>query len=183
MTITEGLAEIKTIVKRIAKKQDAVLDLVWRFEGIKDSMLKEGGAEPYVKTEMQAIEDLDTRILSIRQAINRVNGVETITLQGTVRNISEWLIWRREIVQRRKEFFDALAAKIQDAKSRAQKAGNQVYASSGVVPGPGEAKIQDITLNISELEINKERERIETILGELDGQLSLKNATVQLEGI
>lgn len=49
--------------------------------------------------------------------------------------------------------------------------------------GPGEsaASFQDIRVNVSENDLAKDLEQMETILGTLDGQLSLKNATVVIE--
>lgn len=45
MTITEGLAEIKTIGKRIEKKRTFVLNYVARQNMFVDVLAKEGGSE------------------------------------------------------------------------------------------------------------------------------------------
>jgi len=64
----------------------------------------------------------------------------------------------------------------QEQRDDAQKKGVNVVAVSG------EAKERsDIIVNVSEKKLAEEAETMENILGVLDGQLSLKNATVLLD--
>ncbi len=66
MTITEALAEIKTIGKRLEKKKQAVLTNIGRDSRLKDPL---DDSVKFVKEERQAIEDLEKRIVTIRTAI------------------------------------------------------------------------------------------------------------------
>jgi len=43
-----------------------------------------------------------------------------------------------------------------------------------------EDKQVDLVVNLDEAKLNSDKEKIKNILGQLDGQLSLKNATIQL---
>ena len=52
----------------------------------------------------------------------------------------------------------------------------------GVVSNTNEAKTpMDVIVNVSEAELAEQAEWYEKVLGELDGQLSLKNATITVE--
>ena len=44
LTITEALAEIKTVEKRIQKKREAILPFVFRQEMLRDPHEKDGGS-------------------------------------------------------------------------------------------------------------------------------------------
>ena len=51
ITITEALAEVKTIEKRVTKKQDFVASHVLRQEMIKDPLAEQGG--PHLHTPLR----------------------------------------------------------------------------------------------------------------------------------
>ena len=58
LTITEALAEIKTIEKRIDKKRQSLQPYIARMDGVKDPLEKSGGSAAFIKAERQAIGDL-----------------------------------------------------------------------------------------------------------------------------
>lgn len=178
MTITEALAEIKTLGKRTTKKRESIAMYLARQERFKDPMEKEGGSVEFIKRERQAIADLEARIIVLRLAIQRANETTTLSVQGDVRTIAAWLVWRRDVAPGRTSFFTAVRAGIQNVRREAQQKGLNVL--SGDVKAGTDT---DIYINLNERDLVEETEKHEQILGDLDGQLSLKNATVQVEGV
>jgi len=90
-TITEALAEIPTITKRIQKKQEFILNYLYRSSSVRDPHEKDGGAQLLISREIQAINDLQYRIVSIRAAIQEANRNNTITIGNTTKTIADWL--------------------------------------------------------------------------------------------
>jgi hypothetical protein len=68
ITITEALAEVPTISKRIAKKQQFVLDFLSRQNGVRDPHEKDGGSVTLIQQNLQGIADLESRLIAIRSA-------------------------------------------------------------------------------------------------------------------
>lgn len=170
MFITEGLAEIKTLNARIEKKRQGVSQYVLRDSRLKDPMADEGGVVQWVEQELQAIGDLERRIVKIRTAIQTKNLYTSLQVGEFVRSVQEWLNWRREIAEGRKNFLRALTNGIANARKEAAK----------MQPAPDGSKV-DIEVHISEKDLAAQVEEMETILGELDGKLSLLNATTKIE--
>lgn len=52
MTITEALAEITTIGKRIAKKQEFIINHLGRISMVRDPLEKDGGATAVVSKSL-----------------------------------------------------------------------------------------------------------------------------------
>lgn len=178
LTITEALAELKTLDKRLAAKRDAVLagHVLTRQEGFKDPMTDVGGSREFVRRERQAIADLEARKVAIRMAIQRANQVTPLTVKDTTRTIAEWLTWRKEVAPGVGQFLGQLRGNIAANRQSAIQKG---YA---VVTGPADAKnLTDLIVNLDEAELVRDIEMLEEVLGMLDGQLSLKNATVTVE--
>lgn len=173
MTITEGLAEIKTLVKRIEKKREFVLTYLWRQEGNKDPLEKDGGSSKAIAEARQAITDLESRIVAIRGAITEANRTTDLNVCGRTMSIYDWLTWRREVSAGAKDFIRSIQTGLRQI--RTQAAQKQIM----VVEGRGE-NLSDIVVNVSESAIADEAERMEETLGNLDGLLSLKNATVTI---
>ena len=69
ITITEALADIKTIGKRVAKKQEFVGSYLARVEAAKDPHAAHGGSAKVIDSERQSISDLWRRVVTIRTAI------------------------------------------------------------------------------------------------------------------
>ena len=173
MTTTEGLAEIKTILKRVERKREFVLQHLHRASVLADPLAIDGGSADAIARELQAIRDLEARLVSIRLAIQSANEATSVTAGVQTRTMAEWLVWRREVAPAYKEFLASITRSIGSA--RAEAARNAVRANAQAV-NPD----QDVIVHVNETRLHAEIENIEEVLGELDGQLSLKNATVEL---
>jgi hypothetical protein len=175
-TITEALAELKTIGKRIQKKREFIVQHIGRFEMNKDPLEKDGGSVAGVQREIQAATDLHERMVSIRRAIQQANTDNQITVEGETRSIADWLVWRREVAPEIKAFQSALRNGIGNIRSEAKKRDSRVVESSA---DARDAK--DVIIHISESKLAEDIEHLELVLGTLDGQLSLKNATIVID--
>jgi len=173
-TITEALAEIKTIDKRIEKKREFITTYLVRNEQLKDPLDRDGGSFEAIRRERQAIKDLEELKVAIRRAILDANQENTITLSGTIRSIADWLVWRREVAPTQERFLTTLRRNIDANRAEAQKRGLAVAE-------PDKARERDLIVNLNEAELAEEIERFQETLGALDGQLSLTNATVNIE--
>jgi hypothetical protein len=169
ITITEALAEVPTIGKRIAKKQQFVQDFLARQAIVRDPHEKSGGSAELIKREMQGISDLEQRLISIRSGIARSNAATTITIGAGTRTITDWLTWRREIAEGQRTRMNSMAGMLRQLRAKAQQSNGKVGEN---VDGP-----TDYVININERDLADQIEALETTLGVLDGQLSLKNAT------
>lgn len=174
LTITEALAEIKTIGKRIDKKRENVRSFLFRQERLKDPLEKEGGSRAFIASEMQGIRDLEERVVSLRRAIAAANASETITVGAVTRTIGDWLTWRREVAPGRVSFYGTLVQHLNGMRADAMR--------KGIAVTNGEAsKPDDVVVNVDERALAGLAEDLESVLGTLDGQLSLKNATIKVE--
>lgn len=171
LTITEALAEIKTIGKRISKKRAFIKDYIYRQEALKDPFQKEGGSVLMIQQELQSIRDLEERLISLRRAIQSANEETTVSIKGQERTIADWLIWAREVAPYQTTFLNEVSALISDVRQEAMRRGAAVSLAEGQRP-------QDFIVNIDEQKLAESIEELEEIKGTLDGQLSLKNATV-----
>jgi len=173
-TITEALAELKTIDKRIEKKREFVLTFLLRQEVFRDPLEKEGGAALAIRRELQSIRDLEERKVAIRRAIQQTNQTTSLTVGKESRTIADWLVWRREVAPVRSQFLASIRTKID--QSRHEAARRSTGSSAGADGAPS-----DVVININEQELAQEIESMEEALGKLDGQLSLKNATLLID--
>lgn len=173
LTITEALAELKTIDKRLTKKREGIGPYIWRQEGLKDPMEKEaGGSAGYVKREVQAIGDLEKRIITIRVGIQKANHSTLLTIEDRSWTIAEWLTWRKEVAPGQQALVKSIQTAVVATRRNAQTKGLTVLA-----PGQTANTSLDILVNVDEADLNREAELLEKILGTLDGKLSLLNAT------
>jgi hypothetical protein len=175
ITITEALAEIPTISKRIEKKQEFIKSYLFRQSAVRDPHEKDGGSSVLIQRELQGIKDLQQRIIDIRSAIQEANAKHEITIEGVTRTIADWLTWRREIASGEQSFTKSLFSQLQQIRQQAQQKGVNVLTSD-----KGEFSA-DFVININEKELADKLENLEIVLGTLDGQLSLKNATILIE--
>lgn len=174
ITITEALAELKTLDKRIEKKRASVGIYLIRQEKFKDPLATQGGSDAFVKAERQSIADLEENIIAIRSAIQKANFETSVTIAGVTRTITDWLSWRRDVAPKQVTFLGRLRATIDEMRKKAAGINAQVV-------GAGEAKSpEDVIVNLDEKQLIEDTEKLETTLGYLDGQLSLKNATVTI---
>lgn len=175
LTITEALAELKTIGKRLDKKKEFVLGFLLRQEMIRDPLEKDGGSVQAVAAERQSARDLQERVLLLRRGIQTANERETITIGGTTRSIADWLVWRREVAPWQQQMLGAIRNQINATRTDAARKGFALVAATET------SKPTDVLVNVSEKELAAEIENLENTLGTLDGQLSLKNATVLID--
>lgn len=174
-TITEALAELKTLEKRIAKKIEFVKQNIGRHAALTDPLLDSGGSQKVIEIERQAMGDLWQRGTNIRLAIAAANAATEITVCGETKSIAEWLIWRREVAPKHRDFLMGMNFGITSARTTAKN------RDAKVVDDPNQAGRNDILIHISERGLALEQEKLEEILGTLDGLLSLKNATVTID--
>jgi len=180
LTITEALAELKTLDKRIEKKRESIFPYLARQDQTKDPLEKDGGSVKWIKQERQSLDDLEVRKVAIRRAIAKANESTPVSLtisDGTVyaKSLAEWLTWRKEIVPSRQKFIALVRQRLDAVRRDAQQKGITVVANGGETSKP-----TDVIVNVSESDLSKEAEHLEEVLGMLDGQLSLKNATVKI---
>jgi len=174
-TITEGLAEIKTTLKRVASKGQFIVGNVGRPEKIKDPLAKESGSEVVVARERQAHTDLLERIVKIRGAIQKKNHETMVVVNGKSKSMADWLSWRKEAAPHLQNLLDGLMNAVGQLKTQTRRAGARIV-SEGASASP-----EDIILHLSETELAKEVEDLQKTLGDLDGKLSLINATTTIE--
>lgn len=174
MTITEALADIKTSIARIGKKRESIMRYFSRDGRLRDPLETEGGSKEYIKREQQAIRDLENRIVRIRSAIQGVNLRTSLAINGDTRTVSEWLNWRREISNPRKQFLAQMAQGLTQVRQNALRQGMAVTDKESYAPG-------DVVVMLNEQDLAKDIEHLEMSLGTLDGKLSLLNATTMIE--
>jgi len=172
LTITEALAETKTIDARIVKKREFIASSLYRQEQLKDPFEKQGGAVAVISQERQSIADLSERKIQLRRAIQVANESTQVTIGKTTRSISDWLIWRREVAPGLKDMLASFATGIRTIRAEAQRKGMAIVTTGDLAQKP-----TDLILHIDEKQLAEQIEDLELVLGQLDGQLSLKNAT------
>jgi len=161
ITITEALAEIKTLNKRIMKKQDLLLPFITRRADRVDPLLDKGGSKVHVASEFQSLRDLMLNVARIRTAIHKKNLETGLTLGGVNDSIQGWLNWRREVAPLQERLLRSIAAQL----PRRSEQGEGV----------------DVVVNLDEQLFASLQEQHVSILGALDGKLSLLNATTLVE--
>jgi len=175
-TITEALAEIKTIEARLGKKRESIIPYLARGGQLRDPMEDiDGGSAEFIRRERQAINDLEERVIRIRTAVQAKNQEVTLTLGERTRTLAGWLTWRREISEGQKQYLAQLFQTIQHTRNQAR--GRQVVQAGDTSAGKPE---ETVIINVKESELTAEIEAIEKTLGDLDGKLSLLNATTKI---
>ena len=176
ITITEALAMLKVKHAKIEKKWAFIETHLMRQEKLKDPLANDGGSVVLIQRELQAIGDLETDIVSTQRAIREANLNTPITTTSVTRSLSDWLTWRKEVAEIRKQHLDALSTLITRTRQQAQNRGLQVIAANVNAESP-----DNFVVNINEKDLAKWREDLEAMLGTLDGLFSLKNATVLID--
>ena len=172
ITITEALAEVPTIAKKVSKKQQFVQDFLSRPAAVRDPHEKDGGSAELIRRELQAISDLEQRLIAIRSGIAGSNAVTKITIGTTTGTVADWLTWRREIAPTQQMRLNGMANTLRTLRNKAQQQGVKVAENP--------EGFTDYIININERDLADQIEALETTLGALDGQLSLKNATTTI---
>lgn len=175
ITITEALQEVKTIDARIQKKREFIFNFLFRQNNQRDPHEKDGGSAQLISRERQSINDLLERKIAIRNAINVANSTNSITIKDQTRTISEWLVWKRDVAPTLKAVLNETAARLQSMRQDVSRKGLTVTQNA-----PAEVTL-DVVVNVNEAELAKQIETLEETLSTLDGQFSLKNATISIE--
>ncbi len=175
ITITEALARSNTIKKRIEKKRENIASLMIRQEQYKDPA-GGAGSEDKIAAELRSIASLEWDIVAIRTAINRKNDLTPCTVRDIEWQVAEWLVWKREVAPGRATRLREFLSTIDSARQTAAAKRVQVV---GLGASPSEP--HDVMILIDEADLRKEEEILVEILGELDGKLSLINATTYVE--
>ena len=175
MTITEALAEVKTINARLEKKRESIMRYFSRDARLKDPLTEDGGSHTFVRRERQGIADLEERVISIRSAIQAVNLNTRLTVAEKTRSIADWLVWRREISEGAKTFLAQMTSTLNTVRQEASRRGYTLSEKDSDRPA------QEIFVAVNESQLAAEVEGMETLLGDLDGKLSLVNATTFVE--
>jgi hypothetical protein len=182
ITITEALQEIKTIGLRLNKKRGSIGSYLAREARVRDPLEKDGGSEKFITEELQAINDLEKRIVAIRTAIQRSNLGASLTIGAMSFTVAEWLTWRREIAGNQKQFLHTVVNAIAGFRNEVQKKGGRVVGSAVAInEAIGVNDPPQIVVNIDERKVVKAQEEMEEVTGVLDGKLSLFNATTLIE--
>lgn len=178
ITITEALAEIKTTLKKVEKKRDFIKQYIAREDQVRDPLEKEGGSALVIERERQAIDDLLSKVIDIRSGIQQQNLNTILTIGRLTMSVSSWLIWKREVAPLVNQNLSGLRALITQARHEAQRRNVSVVSASASINN--EAKPRDIVINLSETDLQRDIEQYEQTIGELDGKLSLLNATTMI---
>lgn len=177
LTITEALAELRTIEKRLAKKRDFVKHNLHRPEQVADVFLDDGGMEAVVLREMQSIGDLEERAIRIRDAITASNQVTGLVVGEKSRTVHQWLVWKREIVSHQISLRQAISSELVRAE---QGIRDKVYRVQRGSDGPVEELPVRMVYALPRKRIMEELDEIETTLGQLDGKLTLSNSRTEI---
>ncbi len=179
VSITEALAEAnngKLIDKKIQSETEFVRQFIFRQEAVLDRLTKDGGEDKVVKSKMQSIDDLFERKVQILSAIKQANASNKITVKNETRTIEEWLIFKQYVATPRMNYIRSLIAEIDKARNVAKQQNGQI------TDGKNPAQFSpNVIVNVDETKLRDELTRIQESMDILDGQLSLKNATILVE--
>jgi hypothetical protein len=174
-TITEALAEIATIDKRVTKKVDDIVPYVVRSNAVRDPFLQDGGSDDYIARQRQSIDDLLERKIALREAIAKVNAETVLDIGGTSRTMADWLVWRRDVYNVEKSMLSSIMRRVQQARELARKEG------VGISTQTSEKFSNDLVVCVDEQGVIERLDKLEEMYGRLDGALSLRNATSTVE--
>ena len=168
MTVTEALAELKTLNKRLEKKRGFLLEHVCRPDTVVDPLVSDGGQQKCWEEAWQSHEALWKRYVDLRVAIQRSNLETRLQVGINTAPVAFWLSWRRDQAAGIKAFGRALTRAPEQMRENIRK---QISPDTKI----------DVICNVSELKLAEFEESHEEMWGELDGKLSLLNATTFIE--
>jgi hypothetical protein len=169
-TITEALAEIATIDKRLAKKGEGILPYVARPDQLRDPLEKRGGSEAHVRQELQSISDLLSRKIQLRAAVAEANSSTQLEIDGVRRSVADWLVWKRECYVHEKGILGGIISQVHQVRENLQRVTQEKNANP-----------IDTVAAVDERDIAEQLDYLEDIYGRLDGLLSLKNALTTID--
>lgn len=175
ITITEALSEINLIKKKIASKRTKILSALVRVEHVKDPFESDGGSAKMIDAETQSVNDLHTRLINIRSGVSEANLAHTISISEVTMSIHNWLIWKREIAKDNLAFLKNECTTIK-GHTDALSTRPQMYKDANDQP-----QFIKTVVNADYAKLLHVEERMSGVFEQLDGKLSLKNATILIE--
>lgn len=171
VTITEALAELKTIDSKISSTEDFLQQYSFRQGSSIDPLADEGGSDKVIPQRMQALKDLLERKVTIRSAVNNKNAETPLEVCGITRTVAEWIIWRRETFKREVMAFQKILGHVQEARRVC------IEKSFTFIEGAQPSKVTEVSCFVSEAGLSDKIEQLREIESTLDGKLSMLNAT------
>lgn len=182
ITITEALADIRTLKARVTKQNDFVMQNLAYPSQMVDPLQRQGGSVEVVRRTRQAIADMQERIVFLRVAISAANDRETLSIEGETRSISGWLAWKREVGPDVRRFLAAYRDGINQRRNAVVNEMHVINQKRRVAAAEGPALVEvAVHAALDEQELAHEIEHFEKVWGDLDGQLSLRNASIRIE--
>jgi hypothetical protein len=175
LTVTEALSEINLIKKKIEKKRETVLNSLIKPKHLKDKLESQGGSREFIKAELQSMNDLMARHLKLKGSIAAANIGNMIAVNGVTRSIHDWLNWKRDLSAGDLQFNTQIHKDVQKHFDTLAKQ-PQVFKDDD-----GKTHLLEYEANVEYGDFIKSSEAIQETLEKLDGQLSLKNATILLD--
>ncbi len=169
--LTQLLQQTKTLENRIQKKHEFIVTHLIRPAIMMDPLQEDGGQRELIKRELQAIKDLEERVVEVKRAIHAANLYEMLTVDKETRTVHDWLVWRNDVMNPRTQRIRDMLQKIGAYRTKADQ------ARAKVVEDTKDSDKHDLLVNLSERSLTVELEHIETVNGELDSALSIFNAT------
>lgn len=175
ITITEALSEVNLIKKKLDASRSIILNNLARAKHLKDPFEGEGGSFKKNERVLQSIYDLQNRLEKIRGRISAANLEHSITIGESTKTIFDWLTWKREIAGDHQKFVSQVYASSKNTFDDASR-NPKVWQDE-----QDKKHLLEIILNIDLAYWLKKQETLTEILEKLDGQLSLKNATITVD--
>lgn len=172
MTITEALSEINLLKKKVQAKEKAVSGLLVSAEHVKDPYADEGGTAKFLEKEFQSIGDFRRRLIKIRSAISKANLENEITLAETTMSIQDWLTWKREVAKEETSLINTVCSTVKRFLDESTNK-PQCYQDS-----EGKPQLLKLKSNVDYAAFVRKQEKMTELFENLDGKLSLKNATI-----
>lgn len=175
ITITEALSEVNLLKKKIQESDQAAKGCLVRVAHVQDPYEKHGGSvEQYAKST-QSSNDLRRRLVDIRSKISKANIENQITINDQTMSIFDWLTWKREIYP---ELLKASQDQIGTLRESLAKEANrpEVWKDEN-----GNTQLVKYVRNADLKLLEDKQNRLVDTYGKLDGQLSLRNATITIQ--
>lgn len=174
ITITEALSEINLLKKKIANAESGINSLLVRATHVEDPYAASGGTPSVYRSVWQSTQDMRDRLVKIRSQISTANNEHTITINGQSKTIFDWLTWKREIYA---DLERSLKAQIKQLKDTIQRESDrpEVWKDKD-----GNVQVVKYVRNVELKALEDQYVQLLDTYEKLDGQLSLKNATIVL---
>ena len=160
LTIHEAFAEIKLIESKIEKNLQEGLEYSSREAGYVDPLEKEGGSANFVVARLQAIRDLNDRLIAIKLAMEKANLEHAITIGDKTASVAQWLLFRRFT-----HYHNAVSKMLRQTRRLNPTTDND----------------EGFVINFNREELIKTDEKLSQVLSELDSKLSVFNALTVIE--